>query len=156
LGGGVFLATGATGTTNGVTGTSSANPSGTGGQFTGGSTGTGVSASGGATGIAANSAVGVSIQAVTTSGLLFQGIGNNSTVATLDAAGTLTVAGLQVTGSKNAVVRVNDGRMVAVNALETPDSWFEDFGTARLQHGKVHVAIEDLFSQTVNTNYEYH
>ncbi len=63
---------------------------------------------------------------------------------------------LFVSGSKNAVVKVVGGHMVAVNALETPDSWFEDFGTAQLQNGVAQVAVDPLFAQTVNTEYAYH
>ena len=71
--------------------------------------------------------------------------------------GTLNVAGaLNVSGAKHAVQTLPDGRSVALNAVESPDSWFEDFGSATLEHGVATVALDPTFAQTVNTGMEYH
>ncbi len=69
-----------------------------------------------------------------------------------DASGDLSC-----TGSKSAVVPVDSGtRKVALYAVEAPDNWFEDAGSARLSHGSAVVSLEPTFAQTVNGGIEYH
>ena len=49
---------------------------------------------------------------------------------------------LACTGSKSAVVPVDDGtRHVALYAVEAPENWFEDFGSATLSNGKAVVSL---------------
>jgi hypothetical protein len=45
---------------------------------------------------------------------------------------------------------------VLVHAVEAPDNWFEDAGSARLEGGSATVALDPTFAQTVNTGVEYH
>lgn len=59
-------------------------------------------------------------------------------------------------GSKSAAVPMNNGEYHAVYAVESPESWFEDFGTAQLVKGRALVTIEPGFAQTVNTTIAYH
>src|ERR1022692_1544937 len=60
-------------------------------------------------------------------------------------------------GSKSAVVPVDGGtRKVALYAVEAPENWFEDFGSARLSQGSAVISLESVFAQTVNTDLEYH
>ena len=60
-------------------------------------------------------------------------------------------------GSKSAVVPVDGGaRKVALYAVEAPENWFEDAGSARLAHGSAVVHLEPIFAQTVNSSVEYH
>jgi hypothetical protein len=60
-------------------------------------------------------------------------------------------------GPLTAVVAVdNSQRHVALHAVESPENWFEDFGSARLESGVGRVALEPTFAQTVNTGSEYH
>jgi hypothetical protein len=47
-------------------------------------------------------------------------------------------------------------RRVAVYAVESPENWFEDFGSATLSNGVATVALDATFAQTVNTGVEYH
>src|SRR5580698_4630396 len=64
---------------------------------------------------------------------------------------------LACTGSKSAVVPVDDGtRHVALYAVEAPENWFEDFGSATLSNGKAVVPLDPTFTQTVNTGVDYH
>jgi len=64
---------------------------------------------------------------------------------------------LSCTGSKNAVVPIDGGqRIVALSAIESPKNWFEDFGSMQLSNGVAVIAIEPEFSQTVNTEQNYH
>jgi len=68
-----------------------------------------------------------------------------------------TSGDISCTGAKNAVVPVDGGaRKVALNAVEAPDNWFEDAGSANLSNGEAVVNLEPVFGQTVNTETEYH
>ncbi len=93
------------------------------------------------------------------SGLILQGISGNpgTQVFTVDASGNLDISGnLTVAGSKSARVKLQDGREVALYAVESPENWFEDFGTGQLQGGKTEVSLEPGFLQTVDTAAGYH
>lgn len=67
-----------------------------------------------------------------------------------------TNANLFCTGSKSAVVHVDDGRHVALYAVEAPENWFEDFGTGTLIQGVAEITLDPVFAQTVNAGMEYH
>jgi hypothetical protein len=60
-----------------------------------------------------------------------------------------------VVGAKSAVVPHPDGTHRQLYCVESPESWFEDFGTARLVDGKAEVAIEEGFA-TVSDMANYH
>jgi hypothetical protein len=49
-----------------------------------------------------------------------------------------------------------ESRQVALYAVEAPENWFEDAGSARLTNGEAVVNLEPVFGQTVNTEIEYH
>ncbi len=69
----------------------------------------------------------------------------------------MTTGDLQCTGSKSAVVPVDNGaRKVALYAIESPQNWFEDFGSGQLSHGSTTIRLESVFAQTVNTGVNYH
>ncbi|MFL6353656.1 MAG: hypothetical protein ACJ74Z_17650 [Bryobacteraceae bacterium] len=72
------------------------------------------------------------------------------------------------TGTKSAVVKVAalnssgavDGatpelKEVALYAMESPENWFEDFGTARLVSGAGWVNLDAVFAETVNSTVDY-
>jgi hypothetical protein len=44
---------------------------------------------------------------------------------------------------------------VAMSAIESPENWFEDFGSAELINGVAVVRLDPDFIQTVNTEKEY-
>jgi len=68
-----------------------------------------------------------------------------------------TTGDLSCTGSKNAVVAVDNGKhYVALAAVESPKNWFEDFGSAQLVGGVATIRLDARFMQTVNTETEYH
>ena len=67
-----------------------------------------------------------------------------------------TKGDLVCTGSKSAVVALPDNRWVRLYAVESPDNWFEDFGSADLMNGTATVNFDPIFAQTVNTDVEYH
>ncbi len=61
------------------------------------------------------------------------------------------------TGSKSAVVTVDGGsREVALYAVESPENWFEDYGSGQLSGGSAHIDLEPTFAQAVNTDFDYH
>lgn len=68
---------------------------------------------------------------------------------------TRVFGSLFVSGSKNAVVNLRDGRSVLLYATESPDSWFEDFGTVRLRNGRAVVRIDKTFAETANVEMPY-
>jgi hypothetical protein len=68
-----------------------------------------------------------------------------------------TNGNLYCSGSKSAVVPVDSGaRKVALYAVEAPENWFEDFGSGQLSHGSARIDLEPTFTQTVNTDLDYH
>ena len=65
-------------------------------------------------------------------------------------------ANLNCTGAKHAVVPIDGGkRIVALSAIESPENWFEDAGSAQLIGGVAVVELDPDFIQTVNTEKEY-
>jgi hypothetical protein len=68
-----------------------------------------------------------------------------------------TVGDLSCNGTKNAVVPVDGGKhWVAESAIESPNVWFEDFGSAELVGGVATVRIDARFLETISTKSEYH
>jgi hypothetical protein len=63
---------------------------------------------------------------------------------------------LSCTGTKNAIVPIDGGkRTVAMSAIESPQNWFEDFGSAQLANGVAVVTLDPDFIQTVNADTNY-
>ena len=63
---------------------------------------------------------------------------------------------LVCTGTTDAVAPLDGGaRRVALSAIESPQNWFEDFGSAQLSSGSAVVAIDPDFAQTANTATNY-
>jgi hypothetical protein len=61
----------------------------------------------------------------------------------------------RATGSKGAVVPAEDGFHRTLYCVESPECWFEDFGSALLVEGSARVQIDPTFASTVRTD-EYH
>jgi len=60
-------------------------------------------------------------------------------------------------GGQSTVVPVgNSQHQVALHAVESPQNWFEDFGSGRLESGVGRIALEPTFAETVNTGSDYH
>src|SRR4030066_176913 len=83
--------------------------------------------------------------------------GNPSTYAGY-FVGTVYVAGdfYAVGTTKSAAVKGNNGEYRVPYAQESPENWFEDFGTAQLVNGQATVNIDPLYAQTVNTAVTYY
>ena len=82
--------------------------------------------------------------------LIFEALANKGE-CNIDTKGDLTCSGA-ITG----VAQGQDNRMVRLYAVQSPDNWFEDFGSATLNNGSAVVHLDPAFAQTVNTNVEYH
>ncbi|MBU0491092.1 MAG: hypothetical protein KKB13_04515 [Chloroflexi bacterium] len=80
---------------------------------------------------------------------LFNGAG--SAVFNVNESGNLWAA-----GSKAALVETPNRGPRLVYAVESPEVWIEDFGTAALVNGKAIVSIEPIFAETVNLEMDYH
>jgi hypothetical protein len=72
-------------------------------------------------------------------------------------AKSTSTAILGCNGEIGNVVNVDSGaRKVALNSMQSPENWYEDFGSGSLSNGTVTVALDSTFAQTVNTGIEYH
>ena len=68
--------------------------------------------------------------------------------------GTLRVNGdLEVFGAKSAVVPLANGSSRRVYSVESPESWLEDFGEARLTRGRASVKVDRQFAQLIRAGY---
>jgi hypothetical protein len=62
---------------------------------------------------------------------------------------------LTVLGAKSAAVRHPDGSHRRLYSVESPESWFEDFGTAKLKRGIAEVKLRPDFAKLVRRD-DYH
>ena len=62
---------------------------------------------------------------------------------------------LGVTGTKAAVVPFPDGTHRALYCMESPELWFEDFGTAKLRRGRGVVKLDADFGKVIKRG-DYH
>jgi hypothetical protein len=62
---------------------------------------------------------------------------------------------LVATGGKSAAVPHPDGTLRQLYAVESPESWFEDFGRAELSEGQAQVPLDEEFAALVDTS-DYH
>ena len=69
--------------------------------------------------------------------------------------GRILAGRLSVTGHKSALVRHPDGSYRALYCMESPESWFEDFGRARIVRGKTAVKLDPGFVAIVRGD-DYH
>lgn len=75
--------------------------------------------------------------------------GTGTQLCTINESGTITCI-----GAKNASVEIL-GEQRLLYSMESPEVWFEDFGSGSLQNGEVTVQIESLFANAVNLS-DYH
>jgi hypothetical protein len=105
-------------------------------------------------GIATTSGVGVAGQAL--NGSAIQGVTTaGGTGLAGFFVGNVTIMGnLTVTGSfpKSAAVRGAHGDLVRLYSMESPESWFEDFGSGQLKGGSATVDLEPGFAGVVKTD----
>jgi len=78
---------------------------------------------------------------------IFNGTGN--LVWYVNEAGGHTAATFQTP------METNQGA-VALQSVQSPEAWFEDFGSGALKSGALVVNIDPLFAQTINLDMDYH
>ena len=59
---------------------------------------------------------------------------------------------LLIMGTKSAAVPFPDGTHRALYCMESPELWFEDFGTAKLKRGRAVVKLDADFAKTIRTS----
>jgi hypothetical protein len=64
-------------------------------------------------------------------------------------AGNVIVNGTLTANVKNGVVAFPDGTQRVLHCMESPEHWFEDFGTARLVRGRAVVRLDADFAKVV-------
>jgi len=95
----------------------------------------------------------------TGAGLILQGLSgpNFNQVFSVDANGNLNISGnLVVSGTKSSTAKLQNGQEVALYALESPENWFEDFGSAELKSGVAWVPLDTSFAEATNAAVIYH
>jgi hypothetical protein len=117
----------------------------------GGSYGVEAEATAGGTAVRAVSAQGFAVDALSrgSTGIRAEGGRQPNTYAGVFIGPVLVQGNHEVTGTKSAVVPHPDDSHRRLYVLESPDSWFEDFGEGRLQRGQAEVAIDPDFAALV-------
>jgi hypothetical protein len=73
----------------------------------------------------------------------------------IDGAFLYVSGDLHVSGAKSAVVPFSDGTQRRLYCMESPECWFEDFGTAQLVNGEAQVQLDPGFASVVAAD-DYH
>jgi len=68
-------------------------------------------------------------------------------------AGNVQVTGALSAAVKNAVVPFPDGSKRVLHCMESPEHWFEDFGTAKLRGGRAVVKLDADFTKVITRDY---
>ena len=82
--------------------------------------------------------------------LVFETDGPSIIGCTIDTGGNLSCT------SVTAITNAGSGRKVSLHAVQSPENWFEDFGSGTLVNGVTTIALDPTFAQTVNTSIDYH
>ncbi len=69
---------------------------------------------------------------------------------TLDSHGNFACG-----GTSSAMVQLPDQRWVTLSAVESPENWFEDFGSGQLSKGSAEIALDPTFAELVSTGSDY-
>jgi hypothetical protein len=119
----------------------------------------------GGAGVAGQSQAGTGVTGFSDSGTGVYAYSDTGTALTAEAVspGTacrfigdvLVTGGFTVTGLKSAAVPHPDGTLRRLYCLESPESWFEDFGVATVMDGIATVPLDPDFAALVDTS-EYH
>jgi len=72
-----------------------------------------------------------------------------------NAPGLFVQGAFVVQGAKSGAVETAHHGTRLLYAVESPESWFEDFGTARLEAGQAVVPLESIFRETVSAEHRY-
>ncbi len=70
--------------------------------------------------------------------------------------GVYSAGNFATTGTKSAVVALPNDRVISLYAVESPENWFEDFGSGELSNGVAAIELDPTFVQTVSLGAGYH
>ncbi len=73
-----------------------------------------------------------------------------------ESYGVYSDGNFATSGTKSAVVALPDDRVVSLYAVESPENWFEDFGSGQLSNGVASIDLDPTFAQTISTEAGYH
>ena len=129
----------------------------------------------GATGVRGGGSTGIYGSGSSWAGFFYGDVGVNGILKTYTAADIAAVRGdfnvinldgsggdfhaagdISCGGTKSSIAETADYRQRTLYAIESPEVWFEDFGSAALVNGVITVTIEPIFAQTVNLTEDYH
>jgi hypothetical protein len=115
-----------------------------------------VKGDGGAAGIFGSTQRGVGIVAASDTGFgLFARTRSATNPAGFFQGNVVIQGNLIVSGNKNAAVPRAGGKHQLLYCLESPESWLEDFGEARLVNGRARIRIDPDYRNTIDTR-SYH
>ncbi|PFF14671.1 hypothetical protein [Bacillus cereus] len=101
--------------------------------------------------------IGVKGTSTVESGIGVSGQGGSDGIGILGkggAFGVYCIGDFAATGTKSALVPHSDGSHRTLYCMESPESWFEDFGIGELVKGIATVQIDPVFSEIIhNENY---
>jgi hypothetical protein len=106
----------------------------------------------------AASSTGTGVVATSAAGTAFYALAQTAGQLAGKFDGPVTInGGLTVMGKsyKSAAVRSPSGSLVRLYCVESPESWFEDFGSGQLSNGSATVPLEPGFAGVVKTD-SYH
>jgi hypothetical protein len=72
-----------------------------------------------------------------------------------DDTGSTTILFNGQTGTKSGVVATPDYGQRLLYAVESPEVWFEDFGSGQLTDGQVRINLDPIFLQTVTVSEQH-
>lgn len=88
--------------------------------------------------------------------VFIRGNDGSSETYSMTADGAYFGGNLSVSGEKNRLVDIGE-KKVKMNAVESAEAYFEDFGTSATDgEGNVYVSLDKLFAKTVSTNCGYY
>jgi hypothetical protein len=73
-----------------------------------------------------------------------------------DNFGLYSNGNFAATGTKSAVAVLPDDRAVLLYSVESPENWYEDFGSGQLHNGVATIELDPTFAQTVSPQVGYH
>lgn len=101
-------------------------------------------------GVVGSSQTGNGVAGLTTANNVAAILGQNIGGLAAQFVGSVIVQGsATVTGAKSAAVKKRDGTHVRMYCQESPEPWFEDFGTAEVKNGQASVALDPEFDEVV-------
>lgn len=88
--------------------------------------------------------------------VFIRGNDGSSETYSMTADGAYFGGNLSVSGEKSRLVDIGE-KKVKMNAVESAEAYFEDFGTSETDgEGNVYVSLDELFSKTVSTDCGYY